>query len=233
MARRRFFASAAEGGKASITGPGAAHLARVLRARPGEEHEIAWQGAVYLGRIEQVQPHAVTFALERELATAAPVPDLEVGAALFNTSHWEWMLEKATELGLTRLWPLLTRRTDPRWALGAPAGAAKRRARWQQIALQAAEQSRRATVPDIAAPLTLQAFLALPAAGARWLLQESPGGVALPPSLPCRLLAGPEGGWEEEESSAATAAGYVPVSLGPRILRCETAVIAALVLAGH
>lgn len=230
MARRRFFATWVQGSRASIAGAEAQHLARVLRAEPGQIYELAWEGAVYLARIERASPASVSFEILERLAAPAPVPQLEAGVAIFKFHRYEWMLEKATELGLTRLWPLLTRRTDARLAAAARA----RCRRWQEIATQAAEQSRRAELPEIAPPLALRSFLDLPPAAHRWLLQESDtGGRALPAGTPCRFLVGPEGGWTPEETAEAVAAGFTPVSLGPRILRCETAVLAALVLAAR
>ncbi|TAN21787.1 MAG: 16S rRNA (uracil(1498)-N(3))-methyltransferase [Acidobacteria bacterium] len=230
MARRRFFATRVQGDRASIEGAGAQHLASVLRVEPGQEYELAWEGAVYLARIERASSGAVAFAILERLAAPAPVPQLEAGVAIFKFHRYEWMLEKATELGLTRLWPLVTRRTDAQLATAATA----RCRRWQQIAAQAAEQSRRAELPEVAPPLALRSFLSLPATGNRWLLQESEAAsTVLAPGTPCRLLIGPEGGWTPEEAAEAATAGFTPVSLGSRILRCETAVLAALVLAAR
>lgn len=230
MARRRFFATRVQGDRACLEGADARHLARVLRAEPGQEYELACEGAVYLARIERASPGAVSFAILEMLAAPAPVPQLEAGVAIFKFHRYEWMLEKATELGLTRLWPLVTRRTDAQLAAAARA----RRRRWQEIAAQAAAQSRRAELPEVAPPLDLRSFLALPATGNHWLLQESGAeGAVLAAGTPCRLLVGPEGGWTPEETAAAAAAGFTPVSLGSRILRCETAVLAALALAAR
>lgn len=135
------------------------------------------------------------------------------------------MIEKATELGLTRLTPLTTRRTDPKLAAAAPA----RRARWQQIARGAAEQSRRAAWPEIAGPEPLRAWLAQPHPGKRLLLSDAFDVRTITPTRgPVGMLVGPEGGWSPEETVAAESAGFTAVSLGPRILRSETAVLAAL-----
>lgn len=228
MARRRFFADALADGVARLEGANAHHLARVLRAQPGQEYELAFAGRAYLARITSVRPQRVEFALEEELA-ALPERSMEVGVALFKFDRFEWMIEKATELGLTRLTPLTTRRTDPKLAVAVPA----RRARWQQIARGAAEQSRRAAWPEIAGPEPLRAWLTQPHAGNRLLLSEAPDAAALAPTADAVvMLAGPEGGWAAEEAEAAEAAGFAPVSLGPRILRSETAVLAALARLG-
>jgi 16S rRNA (uracil1498-N3)-methyltransferase len=229
MARRRFFADALAEGAAHLEDANAHHLARVLRAQPGQEYELAFAGRVYLARITAVRPARVDFAIVEELPAPAPEREISLAVALFKFDRFEWMIEKATELGVTRLTPLVTRRTDVKLAAAAPA----RRARWQQIARGAAEQSRRAAWPEIAPPVRLAAWLAQPAAGRCLLLLESP---AAPPLAVVQgavtLLAGPEGGWAAEEVEAAVAAGFLPVSLGPRILRGETAVLAALARLG-
>lgn len=225
MARRRFFADAVTSGIARVQGNAGAHLARVLRAEPGQEYELAWDGAVYLGRVEKVAAGDVMFAVVATLAHAEAEIAVELGAALFKFDRWEWMVEKAVELGVTRIWPLTTRRTEPHLA----AAAGRRNGRWRQIARAAAEQSRRCRLPEIAEAQSLEAFLALPFAGARILLHEEHAGAAVfQARAPARLLAGPEGGWAPGEAEAALGAGYERRSLGPRILRCETAALAAL-----
>ncbi|MGH9476055.1 MAG: RsmE family RNA methyltransferase [Terriglobales bacterium] len=225
MARRRFFTDSLNGGTTRLEGAAADHLSRVLRAQPGQEYELAIQGELYLGRVTRVSPRTVEFTILVQLAEARPEAPLELAAALFKFDRWEWMLEKATELGVTRIWPLTTRRSDPHLA----AAAGKRAARWRQIVRQASEQSRRATEPGIASAQDLEAALAQPFHGARICLSESPADApAFAASPPMRLLLGPEGGWAPEESSAVLAAGYAPASLGGQILRCETAALAAL-----
>lgn len=225
MARRRFFADALAEGAARLEGANAHHLARVLRAEPGQVYELAFNGRVYLARITAVRPARVDFAVVEELPAPAPEREISLGVALFKFDRFEWMVEKATELGVSRLTPLSTRRTDPKLAAAAPA----RRARWQQIARGAAEQSRRAAWPEVAEPQALAAWLALPHAGTRLVLSES---ATAPLAAPARgslvMLAGPEGGLAPEEAEAAATSGFAPVSLGPRILRSETAVLAAL-----
>ncbi|HUX67081.1 MAG TPA: RsmE family RNA methyltransferase [Terriglobales bacterium] len=230
MARRRFFATRVAAGEAEIEGAGAAHLARVLRVAVGQEYELAHAGQVYLGRVERVSPRAVGFRLLATLPAPAPTPPLALAAALFKFDRFEWMLEKATELGLSRLHLLATRRTDPRLV----AAAAKRQERWQRLALEAAQQSRRADGPEIVPVQTLAEFLAAPPAGAKLLLSEEPGGAPVPigATSPLTLLSGPEGGFAPEEWAAAQAAGFAATSLGPRILRCETAILAALARLG-
>lgn len=224
--RRRFFATSLQGETARIEGPQAAHLARVLRAQPGQQFELADAGRVYLARVLRASPRAIEFALQNEIEPPAPEIARQLAVALFKFDRWEWMVEKATELGLTALLPVLSRRSEPRLAAAAPA----RLERWRTIAFEAAQQSRRSSAPDIAAPQPLAALLADPWPGRRVLLAESGAApaLALEGNQPVRLLCGPEGGWTESEMTGALAAGYLPASLGPRILRCETAALAAL-----
>ncbi len=229
MSRRRFFADRVEGPAAWLEGAAAVHLARVLRAAPGQEYELAWQGRVYLARVRRAVPAQIAFDLIAELPAPPPAPALELAVALFKFDRFEWMLEKATELGLARLHLLATRRVEPR-LLAAAAGRAQR---WQAIVREAAEQSRRADWPAILPPQPLAAFLRSPVAFAagreRWVLTEPPGGELLPARHgPRLLLAGPEGGWAPGELEAAVEAGFAQASLGPRVLRCETALLAAL-----
>lgn len=227
MARRRFFAAWVEAGRAGVEGSAAAHLARVLRAQPGQEYELASAGRVYLSRITRVSARRVEFEIVSEALAIAPQPRVELATALFKFDRFEWMLEKATELGLARLHLLATRRTDPHLV----AAATKRMPRWRRIVLEAAEQSRRDDWPEILPPLPLAEWLPQSHVGERVLLTEVQGALALHPGdgvTPWLLLTGPEGGWASEELTAAQAAGFAPRSLGLRILRCETAILAAL-----
>ncbi|HWG36487.1 MAG TPA: RsmE family RNA methyltransferase [Terriglobales bacterium] len=225
MARRRFFVDTCDGQTAHLRGEGAAHLTRVLRAEPGQEYEIAHQGRVYLARITSAAPAAVDFEVLEELPQPEPEPALALGLALFKFDRMEWMLEKATELGVSSIALIATRRVEPRLLAAAP----KRLARWKAILRGAAEQSRRCDVPAISPPQPLAQFLAAPPPGRRVMLSEVSGLPALM-AIPeaAILLAGPEGGFAPEEFDAAAAAGFEPVSLGPRILRTETAILAAL-----
>lgn len=153
--------------------------------------------------------------------------DLTVAVALLKADKLDWVIEKATELGATRLQPFASAHS-----LAQP--SAGRQARWQQIARSAAKQCGRSLVPDIAAPCALTAVVALPAA-ARLLLAEHGetvplAAIALDRPASLLLVIGPEGGFDNAEIAAAANAGFRPVGLGPRILRAETAAIAAVAL---
>jgi 16S rRNA (uracil1498-N3)-methyltransferase len=144
----------------------------------------------------------------------------------------ELAIQKATELGVAEVRPVVTVRTD---AAARPALEGARRDRWDKVASGAAEQCGRATVPLVAPTATLAAFIADPPAGTRVVLLERQEGqpplASLPRPQAITLLVGPAGGWEPVEIRRLAGAGFVAVSLGPRILRAETAAIAALTAA--
>jgi 16S rRNA (uracil1498-N3)-methyltransferase len=111
MTRRRWIADEISGSRAALVGPQAEHLARVLRARIGQEFDIAAEGRVRRGRIISVTPEKVEFELGEELP-AAVLPDITLLLAIFKFDRMEWTIEKATELGVARIVPLIAKRTD-------------------------------------------------------------------------------------------------------------------------
>ena len=144
----------------------------------------------------------------------------------------EWAIEKCTELGVARIIPVIARRTDAHLASSAP----RRVERWERIARQASEQSRRTTPPQVQQPLKLKEAVTL-TASTRILLAESGQQLALKDVLRSHapvndllLAVGPEGGWTDLERGQAEKAGWAPVSAGPTILRAETAATAALAI---
>jgi 16S rRNA (uracil1498-N3)-methyltransferase len=220
-----------EGDTAALTGEHAAHLARVLRARVGEEFDIAVGDSVRLGRITRVSDDRVEFALGEELPPGQ-AGNVTLVLAIFKFDRFEWAMEKATELGAARVIPFAAERTDAHLA----AAARKRVERWRRIAREAAEQSRRVAPPEIADPAKFADVLKLEG-GNRIVLAEFEQRVSLPEALaqgaaaPLTLAIGPEGGWAERELEQFAAAGWVRASLGTNILRTETAVVAALAVA--
>lgn len=227
MTRRRWIADKTSGNRAIITGDHAKHLSRVLRARVGQEFDIASEGVIRRGRIIDVNDDMVQFELGNELPAAASA-NLLLLLAIFKFDRLEWAIEKCTELGVRGVVPLLARRTDAHLA----AAAVKRVERWRRIAREAAEQSRRSSPPDISDPLKLKDALAV-ASGVRIVLSESETEVLLRDMLASEstdgvsLAIGPEGGWTEDELKLFKGSGWTSVSLGPTILRAETAAIAA------
>ena len=228
MTRRRWIAEEFSGNRAALTGDHADHLVRVLRARVGQEFDIATGAVVRRGRVVTVGDGRVEFELGAEVS-APFVMRITLLLAIFKFDRMEWAIEKCTELGVARIVPVIARRTDAH--LGA--AAAKRAERWRRIALQAAEQSRRTTPPEIDDPIKLHDGVSLNGEGLRVVLAESEQQILLRDVLGSHagaeiaLAIGPEGGWAEDELLLFLKAGWISASLGPTILRAETAAIAA------
>jgi 16S rRNA (uracil1498-N3)-methyltransferase len=230
MARRRFFVDAVQSGRARITGPDAHHLARVLRVEPGQQFEISDNQTVYLAEVESARKDLVSFAIVERIEAALPVVRTALLASLIKFEHFEWMIEKATELGVERVIPVEAERSEK----GLAAAAQKRSARWNRIAREASEQSRRVRLPLIALAVSLTGALQ-DESDYRYVLEEADAPpilsvvpAALRPEDRVALLAGPEGGWTDRERAEIAAAGWAAVSLGSQILRAETAAIAGL-----
>lgn len=226
MARRRFFVDSIRDSAAVLAGEDALHLARVLRAEPGQRYEISDNVGVYLAEIESVSKSRVVFRVLEPVPTIDPSVEVTLLAALFKFDRFEWMVEKATELGVARIVPVVAERSER----GLEKAAVKRAERWRRIALEASQQSRRARLPEILEAEPFEQAVARPAA-ARFVLDEAPGGsplAILAPAGEVALLAGPEGGWTDAERQSARDAGWQAVTLGPTILRAETAATAAV-----
>ena len=227
MTRRRWIADRWDESTAKLSGAQATHLARVLRARVGMQFDIVVGDRVRRGSIVEISDLIVEFALGEEL-DADPALPVTLLLAVFKFDRMEWAIEKCTELGVARIIPLIARRTEARLA----AAAAKRVERWQRIARQASEQSRRLRPPEISSPVKLKEAVALPGS-TRVLLAESETDAMLADVLDSDrsgeivLAIGPEGGWTDSEMAAFRDAGWRFASLGTTILRAETAAIAA------
>ena len=227
MTRRRWIADEISGERAFLTGDHARHLAQVLRAKVGQEFDIATGGEVRRGSVVSVNPERVEFELGVVVAEEAGAV-VTVAISVFKFDRMEWAIEKCTELGVARIIPVIAARTEKHLA----AAASKRVERWRRIAKQAAEQSRRVTVPEVADPARLNEALTL-GAGARIVLSEAEKDLDLRNAVAegadsVVLAFGPEGGWKEDELAAFGKAGWVSASLGQAILRAETAAIAAV-----
>lgn len=216
---------------AALIGEQAQHLAKVLRAEPGQVFDVVAAGFLHRAEVTSVTPLRVDFLLHEELESDHALP-LDLYLAVFKFDHFEWAIEKATELGVARVVPVLARRTERHLAQAAP----KRAERWRRIAHEAAQQSRRTTVPEITDPIPLKQALAAARPGTHILLSEiADSGMladALIPGVQATLAIGAEGGWAPEEIALFTAHAWTHVTLGPRILRAETAAIAAIAIAG-
>jgi 16S rRNA (uracil1498-N3)-methyltransferase len=216
--------------------PAPARHVQVLRLQPGDALTLfdgrggEWEATVRaMGRSEVVVGVESHHAVERELALA-----VTLAVAMPANDRMDFLVEKAAELGVAAVQPLVAERSVLRLA---GERADKRRAHWQAVAVAAAEQSGRTRVPRVAPVQPLAAWLDRAGAnaqppGTRWMLSLEPdarplAAQALPRSS-LTVLSGPEGGLSEAECGAARAAGYEPVDLGPRVLRADTAPLAVL-----
>ncbi len=234
MTRRRWIADTYTDTSAALTGPQAEHLTRVLRATAGTKADIVAGSRVFLAAIAAVSPAEVRFDLLQEIPAERALP-LTLLLAVFKFDRLEWAIEKATELGVATIVPVLARRTEKHLAQSAD----KRVERWRRIALESAKQSRRADIPVIEDPIPLATRLRQPSSATRILLAEDERATTLSQRLHAALTSsadlpaihlavGPEGGWAPDELALFAQSGWLPASLGPRILRAETAALAAL-----
>jgi 16S rRNA (uracil1498-N3)-methyltransferase len=232
MTRRRWIADEVAGERAALTGEHAAHLSRTLRVSVGQEFDVACGDIVRRGSVTSVSEERVEFALGEAVSAVAAAP-ITLLLAVFKFDCMEWAIEKCTELNVTSIVPVIARRTDKHLALAAD----KRVERWRRIAREASEQSRRTAVPEIGDPVKLGEAVKA-AAELRVVLAETEKESGLAEIVRERegvaslaLAVGPEGGWASDELELFDKAGWISASLGPTILRAETAAIAALAIA--
>ncbi len=231
MSRRRFFVPEIRRGAAELTGPDAEHLVRVLRAEPGQVYELSDDRNLYLAEIDTARKSLVSFRILEKLEPPPPDVHITLCAALFKFDRFEWLVEKVTELGVAVLQPFEATRTER----GLAQASAKRLSRWQKIAVEASQQSRRLHLPAIQPAVRFVKALDTPG-NVRLLLDENPDVPPLLQLVPAErsasdhvaLLLGPEGGWTEQEREQAIVAGWAPCSLAKTVLRAETAAVAAL-----
>ena len=238
---RRFFChdTPLVGEDASITGQDARHLALVLRLKPGDDVVVlSGDGREYLGRIVHIAPDEVKATiLSEHLSSADPAILITVALGLLKEKKMDDLVRQLTELGMFRFQPFFARRSVSR---PDAARMASRVRRWEKIARESIKQCRRGSVPEIHPVASLDEVLSKTASGhVKILFWEAQGpGTPFPeirreaPGRPLSvtILLGPEGGLTEDEVSKARKAGFDICSLGPRILRAETAVIAACTL---
>jgi 16S rRNA (uracil1498-N3)-methyltransferase len=235
--RRRFFVEQFDGARATLRGDAAEHLGRVLRAEPGQLYELSDGERVWLGRVESVGllkrgENRIEFSLVEPVAARESALQVDLLIALVKFDRFEWCLEKATELGVRNIVPIIAARSDK-----ALVGAAeKRHARWEKILVESAQQSRRLRAPKIEAAMKADAAVARERAELKILLSENAGAASIrnvlggKSSNSVALAIGPEGGWTDAELDLARAAGFAEASLGQLILRTETAVLSALAI---
>jgi 16S rRNA (uracil1498-N3)-methyltransferase len=237
MTRRRWIADDWNDRTASLKGEQAAHLIRVLRAQTGMECDMVAGDRVWRAVISGISGDAVQFTLLSEVK-AEPALPVTLLLSVFKFDRMEWTIEKATELGAERLIPIIARRSEKHLVQAAPA----RVERWRRVAREAAKQSRRSDVPAVEDVVSLKSAMHIRAAhpGLHLLLAEQERSNTLYAAMQAavnqlgmekpavNLAVGPEGGWTAEEEALFAAEGWQAVSLGPRILRAETAGICAM-----
>jgi len=199
------------------------YLGNVMRLGPGAEL-LVFDGSSgeWLARIAEAGKKRMTLAVERRTREPEAMPEVWLAFAPVKRAQTDWLVEKATELGVARLIPVMTQRT---------VAERVKLERLESIAIEAAEQCGRTRLPEIAEPVTLKQLLAARDERRLYFADEgggAPVGSAFQPG-PALILTGPEGGFTDEERAAIrAAANSIAVSLGPRILRAETAALAAL-----
>lgn len=236
---RRFFIdkSAIVDGVAVIEAELYRHLVKVLRLKVGARVVLAdGIGGEYAGVLTSLEGERAFVRIAETLSTvtSGATPALTLIQGVPKGERMEMILQKGTELGATCFVPFLSSRTIPRLTGDK---AVERVRRWERIVMEAARQSRRPDIPEVTAIVTLSEALAAARQEVRLLLWEGESerslkvvldGASCPESV--AVLVGPEGGLSREEAEEAMAAGFIPVTLGPRILRTETAGPAVLAI---
>lgn len=234
--RRRFFVDQFADGRAFMAGETAHHLGRVLRAEPGQLYELSDGNRVWLARIREVQGDRVEFSLIEELSSREPSLPTVLLLSVVKFDAFEFSLEKATELGVSAIVPLVAARSEKSLLAAAP----KRAERWKKILREASQQSRRVRIPELT-PLTKpEAAFSSHSDRLKILLSERPEARPLRGILEGQnvraavvLAIGPEGGWTDAECRRAETHGFREAALGRLILRTETAVIVGLALVNY
>lgn len=209
-----------------VTGPAAHYLVHVMRLKAGDPLLLFdGQSGEWLAQIVDTGKKAVALHIERQTRPLEPVPDLWLCFAPVKKARLDWIIEKATELGVARLQPVITERTIVERV---------KRERLEAQIVEACEQCGRTAVPALADPVKLPALLKSWDAGRALLFADEAGGeplASVEAPAPAAILTGPEGGFTERERALLLAAPAVHrIALGPRVLRAETAAIAATAL---
>jgi len=248
MTRRRFYAPPTafdnKQNSVNLTADEARHLREVLRLKAGDEvYVFNGEGKEFLSRIEESRRDTARLQIIREVEPGRPESRLQLtlALALLKGEKFDLVVQKATELGVTCIMPVMTKYADIR--LHDESDAAKRVTRWQRIAMEAAKQSGRAVVPQVTRVITFASLIETTSEAVHrscFMFSECDGQSLLqakeqlaPDEKQMTALVGSEGGWSDEEIATARAAGWAVVTLGGRTLRAETAAIAVTVLLQH
>lgn len=229
----RYFTQDITGATARLAGADARHLARVLRAKPGQAVVLCGgDGIDYDAVITAVLPEEITLALTASRKSAAePALWAEVFIGVAKGDRMEYAVQKSVELGASVIWPFYSE-----FSVVKPKNDEAKVERLARIAREAAKQSGRALLPAVHLPLDFSGVIKQASTCEKALFFYEEGGAPLRRVLvgtekTVALITGPEGGFSKREADAARTAGVVTVGLGPRILRCETAPAAVLAAA--
>lgn len=216
------------------------HASEVLRLRTGDLVSVFnGRGQEIHARLAQQNKRSTILTAESHYQTPPPAVQLLLAQAIPKGKNMDLVLQKATELGATGIFPLVTERTVVR---PDPAEAAEKQEKWQRIVIEACKQCGQNHLPEVHLPQSLGTFLThLPEAGLRLIAALTPAAQPLHALLPADranpssaiLLIGPEGDFTPAELEASLLTGFLPLTLGPIILRTETAAMAALTLTGY
>jgi 16S rRNA (uracil1498-N3)-methyltransferase len=245
MTRRRFYAPqisfASDGKSVTLSADEARHARDVLRLARGDEVFVFnGQGHEYRCVIVELTPHSAVLDVVEQVEPAKPASplDLTLAVALLKSEKFDLVVQKSTELGVTRVVPLITARADVK--IREPRDAHRKLERWQRIALESAKQCGRARLMRVDAPLNLDEFFgSIADVQLKIMFTERDGGsladtFKTDARSACTVaMVGPEGGWTDDEIQQARASGWEIVTLGGRTLRAETAAIAVAALLQH
>ena len=226
----RFFAQRQDADTAALLPEEESHALRVLRLTAGDQCQALMEGSVFTAVIRETSPRVV-LTLKETLPSPEPSVTITLYQGIPKGDKMEYIVQKCTEAGVCRVVPVELSRCVARWE---GKDAAKKQARYQRIAAEAAKQSGRAAVPDIALPLSFGAMCAQIAQHSLILVpweEEHGNGIRAKwrGEKDAAIIIGPEGGISPEEIERLKAAGAKPVTLGPRIFRTETAGLAAII----
>jgi 16S rRNA (uracil1498-N3)-methyltransferase len=224
------------GKRVVVEGSAVNHITRVLRLRSGDALTVFdGSGGEFGARIEEFRKDAVVVAVEehRPLDRESPLT-LTLAQGISRGERMDWIIQKATELGTSKIVPLFTKRSMVRLD---ERQAERKIQHWRAIAVAACEQCGRNKVPELVTPIDFFDVLPADSSGATRLLLSPTGDLRIEDlqdtAKAITVLIGPEGGLDDVEQEAALAAGFKAVRLGPRVLRTETAAIAALTIIQH
>ncbi len=232
---RRFYASPGQfdGAAVTLSAEETRHLRDVLRLKSGDLVQVFdGTGHEFECEVIGIRKKETSLKLIGEVEPAAPESrlGLTLAATIYKSDKLDLVVQKAVELGVSNFIPLVSIRSETKLR-----DAVKRLDRWRKIALEATKQCERARIMTVVEPISLEEFLNQPSGDVKFLFSEKGGGTLPDRSGHDRIIAlvGPKGGWEDFEIDLAVDRGFIPVKLGRRIMRAETAAISFAAILQH